>query len=142
MDSREKGKGFERWVARYFRDNGFPAAQRSQQYCGANGDADVIGVPFLHIECKNRERLNLYEAMEQSVRDSKADDIPIVIYKKNRQQPQVAMRLDDFKNMFKKAYVDEIRRELYEAAGFHGWYNRRAEEEREEFYGEERDDCD
>ena len=30
-----------------------------QQYCGANGDADVVGLPGIHIECKRVEKLNI-----------------------------------------------------------------------------------
>lgn len=51
MNSREKGKRGERELAGELRRHGYDA-RRGQQYCGANGDADVVGLPGLHIECK------------------------------------------------------------------------------------------
>ena len=56
MNSREKGKRGERELAGELRRHGYDA-RRGQQYCGANGDADVVGLPGLHIECKRVERL-------------------------------------------------------------------------------------
>lgn len=56
MNSREKGKRGERELAGELRRHGYDA-RRGQQYCGANGDADVVGLSGLHIECKRVERL-------------------------------------------------------------------------------------
>lgn len=58
--SRNKGKAGERELAKLLRSFGFET-RRGQQYCGANGDADVIGLPNIHIECKRNEGLRLYE---------------------------------------------------------------------------------
>lgn len=33
--------------------------RRGQQHCGANGDADVVELPGIHIECKRVEKLNI-----------------------------------------------------------------------------------
>ena len=41
---REKGKRGERELAGVFREYGYDA-RRGQQYCGAAGNADVIGLP-------------------------------------------------------------------------------------------------
>ena len=60
---REKGKRGERELAGRLRDHGYDC-RRGQQFCGASGDADVTGLPGIHIECKRVERLNLQEAME------------------------------------------------------------------------------
>ena len=62
--SRDKGKRGEREVALILREHGFEA-RRGQQYCGANGDADVVGVPGLHIEVKRTEKFRMYEALDQ-----------------------------------------------------------------------------
>lgn len=67
---REKGKRGERELAGKLRDHGYDC-RRGQQFCGISGDADVIGLPGIHIECKRVERLNLQEAMEQSKRDTR-----------------------------------------------------------------------
>ncbi len=69
MNSREKGKRGERELASKLREYGY-GTRRGQQYCGANGDADVVGLPGIHIECKRVERLNLDDAMTQAKADS------------------------------------------------------------------------
>ena len=101
--SREKGKRFERQVAHLFQDAGFDA-RRAQQFCGKAGDADVVieGIN-LHCECKNVERLNIDNAMEQSVRDAREGEIPIVVHKKSRKPVLVTMLWDDWIRMYKDA---------------------------------------
>ena len=51
VNSRQKGASYERHVAGLFKAEGYDA-RRGQQFCGINGDADVIGIPGIHIECK------------------------------------------------------------------------------------------
>ena len=102
MNSRQKGKRSELELAHVLRDYGFNA-RRGIQYCGAFGDADVIGVPGIHIECKNRERLNLYDAMAQSVRDARSNELPCVFHRKNRCEWLVTMRLDDWMKMYRES---------------------------------------
>lgn len=58
MNSRNKGAAGERELAKVLKGYGYDC-RRGQQYCGANGDEDVVGLPGLHIECKRVERLNL-----------------------------------------------------------------------------------
>lgn len=102
--SKQKGARFELQIAHYLQDHGYPDAHRTAQHCGKTGDAgDVEGVPHLHIECKHVERLNLYDAYHQSVRDNSAKnsgDIPVVIHKKNRETTLVSISLDDFIKIF------------------------------------------
>lgn len=102
--SKQKGARFELQIAHYLQDHGYPDAHRTAQHCGKTGDAgDVEGVPHLHIECKHVERLNLYDAYHQSVRDNSAKnsgDIPVVIHKKNRETTLVSLSLDDFIKIF------------------------------------------
>lgn len=99
MNSRQKGAGGERELSRILREYGYNC-RRGQQYCGANGDADVIGLPGVHIECKRVERLNLSEAMKQAVRDAGAEEVPTIFHRKNREEWLVTMRLDDWIKMY------------------------------------------
>lgn len=63
--SREKGKRGEREFAKLCRDQGFDV-RRTAQYCGNTGEAaDVVGLPHIHVEVKNVERLNVYDAMSK-----------------------------------------------------------------------------
>lgn len=102
MNSRSKGKRGELELAKELRKYGFEA-RRGQQYCGGNGDADVIGVPGLHIECKRVERLNVENAMRQAEADAKKGEIPVVMHRANREEWKVTMRLEDFMCKFCKA---------------------------------------
>lgn len=99
IDSREKGKRFERKLAGMLRNYGYDA-RRGQQYCGANGDADVIGLPGIHIEAKAVERLNIYDAMSQAKRDARDGELPAVFHKKNNCNVLVTMEFDDWIRLY------------------------------------------
>ena len=101
INSREKGAKGERELSNKLKDYGFDT-RRGQQYCGANGDADVVGLPGIHIECKRVERLNIYDAMAQSKADKKQDETPAVMHRKNNCNWLVTMELDDFMKMYLK----------------------------------------
>lgn len=100
MNSRAKGCRGERELAAVFREHGFDS-RRCQQYCGLNGDADVIGLPGIHVECKRVERLNIYEAMQQAERDAGEGETPAVFHRRNRESWLVTMTLDDFMKLYK-----------------------------------------
>lgn len=100
MNSRQKGAKGERELAGVLRSHGFDA-RRGQQYSGANGDADVVGLPNIHIECKRVERLNIYDAIDQAKRDAK-DDLPAVFHRKNNCEWLVTMTLDDWMTIYKE----------------------------------------
>lgn len=104
VNRREKGKRFERLVAGLFRSIGYEA-RRGQQYCGANGDADVVGVPGIHIECKAVEKLNLYDAMSQAKADAKGK-LPVVIHKKNNCNVLVTMEFESWAELYKAWEVE------------------------------------
>ena len=95
MNSRQKGKRGELELAAVLRAHGY-SARRGQQYAGANGDADVVGLPGVHIECKRVERLNLDAAMAQAVRDARDGELPVVAHRRSRQPWLVTMRLEDW----------------------------------------------
>lgn len=99
MNSRDKGAKGERELARVLREYGYDAI-RGQQFCGIYGDPDVIGLPGIHIECKRVERLNLYDAMAQSKRDARSNEMPCVFHRRNRCEWLVTMRLDDFMTLY------------------------------------------
>lgn len=106
MNSKRKGSDGERELAQFLREHGY-SGRRGQQYSGANGDADVEGLPGIHIECKRVEKLNIDEAMEQSIRDTFADSlkqgitiIPTVFHRRNRKQWKVTMLAEDFLKIY------------------------------------------
>ena len=106
MNSREKGAAGERELAQILRAYGFEA-RRGQQFSGASGDPDIVtNMPDIHIECKRVERLNIYEAMAQSINDARIGETPVVMHRKNREEWLVSMRLGDFIKLYKGANND------------------------------------
>lgn len=95
MNSRDKGARGEREFSSFCKEQGYDT-RRGQQFCGANGDADVVGLPHIHIEVKRTEKFALYEALGQAQRDSKGVDIPIVAHRKNNHKWVVVMDAEDF----------------------------------------------
>lgn len=101
MNSRRKGAAGERELSRLLKSFGYEC-RRGQQYCGANGDADVVGLPGIHIECKRVERLDLYGAVEQSQRDAKPGDLPTVMHRRNNCEWLVTMPLNEWIKIYRE----------------------------------------
>lgn len=101
MNSRQKGAAGERELARKLREEGYDC-RRGQQFSGANGDADVVGLPGIHIECKRVERLNLEDAMAQSRRDARDGEIPVVMHRKTRSPWLVTTTLEDWIKFYRE----------------------------------------
>lgn len=95
INSKRKGNRGEVELSNVLREYGFDT-RRGQQYSGANGDADVVGIEGLHIECKRVEQLNIDKALQQSIRDARPFEFPIVAHRKNYEDWKVTMRLEDF----------------------------------------------
>lgn len=100
-NSRAKGASGERELARKLREYGYET-RRGQQYAGSNGDADVVGLDGIHIECKRVERLNLYDAMYQSRHDAREGEIPVVMHRKNHSEWLVTMSIEDFITLYRE----------------------------------------
>lgn len=101
--SKARGKRGELNLVHALRHAGFPEVRRTAQYCGKAGTSDVTGLNGIHVEAKNVERLNIWEALLQSKRDSEADgngDIPAVFFKRNRTGWYVAVPLSDFVRLY------------------------------------------
>lgn len=98
-NSRAKGKRAELEVAHFLQEHGFDA-RRGQQYCGANGDADVVGLPGIHIEVKRTEAFRLWDAIDQAKSDAKTGEIPAVFHRKNGKKWCVVMDAEDFLKLY------------------------------------------
>ena len=101
INSKQKGARFERSLASRLKEYGYDC-RRGQQYCGANGDADVVGVPGIHIECKHQETMRLYDWMSQSKADAREGEIPIVIHRKNNSADLVTMEFCDWIRLYRE----------------------------------------
>ena len=108
MNSRQKGKRGELELVHVLKAHDFDV-RRGQQYSGANGDADIVGIDGLHIECKRVQTLNIEKALQQSENDSRMEEIPVVMHRKNGEEWKVTMRLTEFIKLWKEY---EIHRRL------------------------------
>lgn len=96
IDSKEKGKRGEREAASVLRllldkDD----IQRGQQNKGGIDSPDVlIANSSLHAEIKRVERLNIYDAIDQAVRDGESK-VPFVMHRRNKREWLITVRLSD-----------------------------------------------
>jgi hypothetical protein len=105
INSKRKGKTGELSFCRLCKEQGYDV-HRTAQFRGNTGAAgDVEGLPGVHVEVKNQERLNLRDAMAQSIRDSEAEgkgNIPIVAHKKNNADWLITLRVKDFFEIYRE----------------------------------------
>lgn len=99
MNSRDKGARGERELANLLKTYGYDT-RRGQQFSGANGDADVVGLPGVHLEIKRVEKLNIDNAMDQSIRDAREGEKPTVMHRKNNKKWLVTMPLIEWMDLY------------------------------------------
>lgn len=97
-----KGADGERELAEVLRGYGYEVERGGSLSYGTV--PDLVGLPDIHIEVKRVERLNVPEAMKQSVRDSARfhDGSPALFHRRNREPWLVTMRLDDWIQLYRK----------------------------------------
>lgn len=97
-NSIQKGKRGEREACKFFQEQGF-AARRGQQYKGTPDSPDIIveddRLDGFHFEVKRNERFELYNSLDQAIKDA-AGDFPVVIHRRNNKPWVAVMQLVDF----------------------------------------------
>lgn len=100
--SRNKGARFEREVIAQLQeivDRQYRAARRSDapklrrnlvQY-QEKGNADIAGLPWLALECKRCETLQLRQWWEQAQEQTEAHQITVLVWKQNRRPIQAML---------------------------------------------------
>lgn len=98
--SQRKGRSGERELAELLQAYGYDVQVGTALNFGS--EADVSGLPGIHIEVKRTEKFRLSDAMSQSVYDSERfhDGIPTVIFRSNRRPWTVTLLLKDFMNIY------------------------------------------
>lgn len=102
-NSKQKGARFERILASKLREYGYDA-RRTAQYCGNTGDAaDIVGLPYIHIEAKHQEQMRLYDWIAQAKHDAAKSGLkPAVFHKKNNAAILVTMELDEWIDLYRE----------------------------------------
>jgi len=106
INSRAKGAAGERELAKFLSERGYPA-RRGQQFCGANGDQDVICEKLnkISIECKRVQNLNIDKALMKCIEDKKEDQIASVWHRRNGEQWKVTLLAEDLIKLLDKGYL-------------------------------------
>jgi len=104
--SQKKGATGERELAAILQEYGYDCTRGGSLSFGAV--PDLSGLPDIHIEVKRVEKLNVVEAMEQSIRDSERmrDGMPALFHRRNRKPWLVTMRLSDWLKLY-GTYTEE-----------------------------------
>ena len=104
VNGKRKGKEGELELARKLKEYGYDT-RRSVQYNGKaeEGQADLVGLPGIHVECKRTEKLNMYDAVNQAKRDSDGtQQHPVVFHRRSRCEWLAIMPLDDFMDIYRE----------------------------------------
>jgi hypothetical protein len=106
-----KGRNLQKWVReRLIEELSVDPEDIESRSMGAGGEDLIMAkaarqkFPF-SIECKNVEKLNVWEAYEQAKANSK-DYEPIVVMKKNHKKPLVVVDAEFFIQLFKETNKD------------------------------------
>lgn len=103
MNSSRKGADGERELAAILEAEGFRMERGGTESFGTA--PDLSGLPGIHIEVKRVEKLNIFEAMAQAIRDAARfrDGYPAVFHRRNRKPWLVTMLLSDWLRMYRAA---------------------------------------
>lgn len=103
--ARRKGAVAEREIVQILRDHGFQSRRTAsmQAQIGAP-EADVtFNVEGFHLEVKRQETVAIDKWCAQAAIAAKPTDTPCVIWRKSRQPWRVALPLDDFLELVRRA---------------------------------------
>ena len=104
VNSRSKGKRGELEVVRTLRDYGYDARRGNASI----GEPDVVDGPEgYHLEVKRREREQTDVWLEQSIRDAKNGEVPLVIHRKSGMPWKVTLLLSNMLELIKE--VEDLR---------------------------------
>ena len=94
MNSRAKGKRGELEVVERL-GRRWPGCKRNLDQF-ADDKRDILEAGGYHWQVKRTENLRIWAALEQAETERDPDDTPVVVFRRNRSEWYVALRLDDF----------------------------------------------
>jgi hypothetical protein len=99
--AKAKGARGERLLSAFLNSFGLHT-HRGYVHCGQSDLVDLLGI---HVECKNVERLNVRQAMDQAIReaDKRKDGMPTVFWKVSRKPWLTIMLTEDWVKLYMMA---------------------------------------
>lgn len=99
--AKAKGARGERLLSAFLNSFGLHT-HRGYVHCGQSDLVDLLGI---HVECKNVERLNVRQAMEQAIKeaDKRKDGMPTVFWKVSRKPWLTIMLTEDWVKLYMMA---------------------------------------
>jgi len=101
--SQRKGRAAERELAHVLQSYGYDVRPGNPLNYGK--EADLVGLPMIHCECKRAETLRLSEWLAQAEHDAEkfGDGLPTVFHRRNRESWRVTMPLESWVQLYEKA---------------------------------------
>lgn len=103
---RNKGQRGEREAAKELARLFNVEAYRGRQYHGRDDAPDVkADIPGVHFEVKRCERLQLWAAIDQAVKDVGDDNVPVVLHRPNNKPWLAIVHLNDLPELAVQLYL-------------------------------------
>jgi hypothetical protein len=109
--AKAKGRKLQQEVRQLILD-AFPQLEPDDVKCAIMGEAgeDIKLSPAARklfsysVECKNTEKLNIWDALKQAEANTKENTIPALFFRRNRSKTYVALEADQFISLLKKLH--------------------------------------
>lgn len=103
INSRSKGRAGEQEVVRILKAEGYEVERGWQSRGGGEDNADVNGVPGVHIEVKRTEAFDPYKWLAQAQRDAGGGGkLPVVLHRRNKQPWMAILPFEFFLQLVKE----------------------------------------
>lgn len=103
INQRSKGRAGEQEIVRILKTEGYEAERGWQSRGGGADNADVNGVPGVHIEVKRTEKFEPYNWLAQAQRDAgDGGRLPVVLHRRNKQPWMAIMPMEYFLQLIKE----------------------------------------
>ena len=112
QSAKAKGRRFQQWVRdKLIEQLGVHPEDVESRSMGAGGEDLIMAraarekFPF-SIECKNVEKLNVWEAYKQA-KENAGKYVPIVVMKKNQEKPLIVIDAEEFVNIMENVNAEK-----------------------------------
>jgi hypothetical protein len=101
--ARTKGSAAEREVINILKEAGYTKVSRSPNSGGWILKGDVLWWEDFFVEVKRQEKLSIPAWWQKCVEQAGSTKIPLLIFRRSREEWKVTMRLDDFLGLLEKS---------------------------------------